>query len=179
MTTQKKSQTQAAQDVFKPVEDAVNAGKEQIESVVKASNEAATKQYEQVVSMAKEQAEKASSAAFKNYDEASQINKANVDAVVQASSIAAKGVEQMNREFMNFAQARLEANMNLAKKMFGAKTLREFFDAQTDFARQNFDTMMAESAKMTELSVKVSNEAMEPIQTQTNKTVEKVMKSAA
>jgi hypothetical protein len=38
---------------------------------------------------------------------------------------------------------------------------------------------MAESAKMTELSVKVSNEAMEPIQTQTNKTVEKVMKSAA
>ena len=179
MTTQKKTQAQAAQDVFKPVEDAVNAGKEQIESVVKASNEAATKQYEQVVSMAKEQAEKASSAAFKNYDEASQMNKANVDAVVQASSIAAKGIEQMNREFMNFAQARLEANMNLAKQMFGAKTLREFFDAQTDFARQNFDTMMAESAKMTELSVKVSNEAMEPIQTQTNKTVEKVMKSAA
>jgi phasin family protein len=179
MTTQKKTQTQAAQDVFKPVEEAVNAGKEQLESVVKASNEAATKQYEQVVSMAKEQAEKASNAVFKNYDEATTLNKANIDAVVQSSSIAAKGVESLSREAMTFAHGRLEANMDLAKKMFGAKTLREFFDAQTDFARQNFDTFMAESAKMTELSVKVSNEAMEPIQSQTNKAVEKVMKSAA
>lgn len=177
--TQQKKTTQTVQDVLKPMEDAVTVGKQHIDSVVQASNEAMTKQYEQMVSMAKEQAEKTSEAMFKSYDEATTMNKANVDAVVQASSIAAKGVENLNREMMGFAQQRIEANVDLAKRMMSAKTLREFFDAQTDFARQNFDTFVAESAKMTELAVKVSNEAMEPIQSQTNKTVEKAMKSAA
>jgi phasin family protein len=177
--TQQSKTSQTAHDVFKPVEEAVTIGQQQIENVVRASNDAFSKQYEQIVSMAKEQAEKTSEAMFKSYDEASTMNKANVDAVVQASSNAAKGVENLNREMMGFAQQRIEANVDLAKRMMSAKTLREFFDAQSDFARQNFDTFVAESAKMTELAVKVSNEAMEPIQTQTNKTVEKVMKSAA
>lgn len=177
MTTQKK--TTQSQDVFKPVEDAVNAGKEQIENVVKASNEAATKQYEQAVTMAKEQVEKTSSAMFKGYDEVTTLNKANIDAVVQSSTIATKGVESLGRELMSFAQSQLEANMAMTKKLFGAKTLREFFDVQNDFARQNLDKLMAESAKMTEMTAKVSNEALEPIQTQTNKSVETVTKAAA
>jgi phasin family protein len=176
MTTQKKTQNQ---DVLKPVEDAVNAGKEQIDNVVKASNEAATKQYEQAVSLAKEQVEKTSDAVFKSYDEVTTLNKANIDAVVKASTIATKGVESLSRELMGFAQTRMEAQMELTKQLLGAKTLREFVDAQTDFARQSFDQLMAESAKVTEMTVKVSNEAMEPIQTQTNKSVEKVMKPAA
>jgi phasin family protein len=178
MTTQKKTQSQT-QDVFKPVEDAVTAGKEQIENVVKASNEAATKQYEQAVSMAQEQVEKTSNAVFKGYDEVTTLNKANVDAVVKASTIATKGFESLSREMMTFAQQQMEAQMELTKQLFGAKTLREFVDAHTDFARQSFDKFMAESAKMTEMTVKVSNEAMEPIQAQTNKSVEKVMKPAA
>jgi len=173
------TQSKTNQDVFKPVEDAVNAGKEQIENVVKASNEAATKQYEQAVKMAQEQVEKTSNAVFKGYDEVTTLNKANVDAVVQASTIATKGVESLGRQFMSFAQTQLEANMAVTKKLFGAKTLREFFDAQSDFAKQNFDNLLAESAKMTEMTVKVSNEALEPIQSQTNKSVEKVMKAAA
>lgn len=176
MTTQKK--TTDAQDVLKPVEDAVNAGKEQIENVVNASNEAATKQYEQAVKMAKDQVEKTSNAVFKGYDEVTTLNKANIDAVVQSSTLAAKGVESLSRELMSFAQAQLEANMAMTKKLFGVKTLREFFDVQNDFARQAFDKAMAEGAKMTEMTVKVSNEAMEPIQSQTNKSVEKVMKAA-
>ena len=177
MTTQKKTQT--AQDVFKPVEDAVNAGKEQIENVVKASNEAATKQYEQAVEMTKQQVEKTSNAVFKGYDEVTTFNKANIDAVVQSSTIAAKGVESLSRELFDFAQQQLETNVATTKKLFGAKTLREVFDLQADFARQNFDKMLAESAKVTEMSVKVANEAMQPIQTQTNTAVEKAMKPAA
>jgi len=62
MATPKK--TADAADVMKPVEDAFAAGKEQIEGIVKASNEAATKQYEQAVTMAKDQVEKTSKAVF-------------------------------------------------------------------------------------------------------------------
>jgi phasin family protein len=176
-STQKK--TPQNQDVLKPVEDAVTAGKEQFENVVKAGNEAATKQYEQVVNLAKEQVEKGSSVLFKSYDEFTTLNNANLEAVVKASTIAGKGLESLSRELVTFTHQQIDSNVENTKKLFGAKTLRELFDLQADFARQSFDRMLAESAKMTEMSVKVANEALEPIQSQTNATVEKVMKPAA
>ncbi|RDD62831.1 phasin family protein [Ferruginivarius sediminum] len=178
MTTAQKKTTQS-QDVLKPVEDAVTAGKEQFENVVKVGNDAATKQYEQAANLAKEQIEKGSSAMFKGYGEATMLNKANIDAVVKASTIATKGFESLSRELVDFTQKQIETNVETTKKLFGAKTLQEFFDLQADFARQNFDRLLAESAKVTEMSVKVTNDALQPIQAQTNAAAEKVMKPAA
>jgi phasin family protein len=157
----------------------VAAGKEQIESVVKAGNEAATKQYEQVASLAKDSVEKTSEAVFKGYNEFTTLNKANADAVVQSSTIFSNGLESLSREMLDFTQKQMEANVETTKKLFGVKSLREFFDLQAEFTRQSFDKALAESAKVSEMSFKVANEALQPIQTQTNTTVEKVLKPAA
>lgn len=176
--SQKKTQSQA-QDALKPAEDAVSAGKRQVEAVVKASNEAATKHYEQVVGLAKDQAEKTSKAMFRGYDEVNALNKANVDAVVEASTVLAKGIESMGRELISFAQSSMETNVATTKALFGAKTLSEIFDLQADYARKQLDTMLAESAKVTEMSVKVTNDALAPLQARTNASVEKLFKPAA
>jgi phasin family protein len=177
MSTQKK--TQAATDAMKPVEEAVNKTKEQYEAVVKASTEAATKNYEQAVQSAQEQVEKASKSLFKGYDELTSLNKDNMDAFVKSSNIYAKGFENLSKEVMSFAQSAMEANMATAKAFAGAKTLREMFDLQADYARNNFDKTLAESAKLTEMSVKVANDALEPIQGRVNVTVEKMLKPVA
>lgn len=166
-------------DALKPVEDAVNAGKEQIEKAVEAGNEAASKHYEQAANVAKEQIDKGSRAMFKGYEEITSLNKANMDAVVQASTVATKGMESLSREMMEFAQQQLESNVVTTKKLFGARTVHEFVDLQTAYVRDSFDKLLAESAKVAEMSFKVANEALEPIQTQTNATVEKAMKPAA
>ncbi len=169
----------SAQDALKPMEAAVNASKETVEAVVKAGTDAATKQYEQAVSMTKENVDKASSAMFQGYDEFAELNKANVDAVITSTNTVAKGFESISKELMGFMQASVESNVVVAKKVIGAKNLQEVVDLQSDFARTSFDSLLAESAKLTELSVQVTNKAIEPLQTRAHVTVEKMMKPVA
>lgn len=176
--TQRKSQTQA-QEALKPVADAVDAGKQQAEAVVKAGNEAATKNYEQMIAATQEQVEKSCSAMFKGYDEVNALNKANIDAVVKSNTALAKGLESLGNELMAFAQSSIEANVATTKALFGAKTLREVADLQTDLTRSTFDKALAESAKVSEMSVKVANEALQPLQTQTSAAVERLFKPTA
>ena len=177
MTTTKKTVKQA--DVMKPVEDAVAAGKETVEQFVKVGTEAATKNYEQAIAMTKEQVEKASQSMFKSYDEMTEISKENVDAVVAFNTKIAKGYEDLSKEIVAFTQASFEAQVEATKAIFGAKSLREVIDLQSEMTRSQFDKVMAESAKITEMSVKVANEAYEPLQARVNMTVEKMMKPVA
>lgn len=176
MATQKKT---TEQNVFQPIEEAVSAGKEQFENVVQAGNEAATKQYHQAMDMLKQQVEKTSTAVFQGYDEVSSLNQANVDAVVKSSTVITNGFESLSRELMDFAQKQIETNVETTRKLFGATTVRELFDLQSDFARNAFDTVLNESQKVTEMGVKVANEALEPIQNQTSVAMEKAFKQAA
>jgi phasin family protein len=129
--------------------------------------------------MAQEQVEKASSNLFKGYDEVASLGKDSVDAYVQSTAVLAKGIEAMGKELMGFTQSTVEANVATAKALFGAKTLREVIELQTDFSRSSFDSLVAESAKLTELSVALANDTIEPMQLRFNATVEKMMKPLA
>ncbi|MDX1710914.1 MAG: phasin family protein [Rhodovibrionaceae bacterium] len=182
MSTQKKTTqnaTKTATEAMKPVEEAVTKSKEQYEAVVKAGTDAATKNYETAVQQAQEQMEKASKALFGGYDELASLNKDNMDAFVKSSNIYAKGFESLSKEMMSFAQSAMETNLATVKAFAGAKTVREVIDLQADYARSNFDKTLAESAKLTEMSVKVTNDAMEPIQGRVNVTVQKMLKPVA
>ncbi len=177
MATAKK--TTATNDMTAPIEAAVNAGKETVEAFVKAGTDAANQQYEQAMTATKEQVEKASTTFFKNYDEMASLNKDNIDAVMKSSTIVAKGFESLSKEMMAFAQEAMEANMAAAKKVFGAKNLQEVMDVQSETYRTNFDKLMAESAKLAELSAKVANEAVEPLQARVQASFETVSKPIA
>jgi phasin family protein len=176
-TAKKTAANQA--DVMKPVEDAVNASKQTIEEFVKVGTETATKNYEQVVAMTKEQVEKASANMFRSYDELTELSKENVDAIVSFNTKLAKAYEQLGKEIVSFTQSSIESQVEAAKAMFAAKSLREVVDLQSELARSHFDKAMAEGAKITEMSVKVANEAYEPLQARMNVTVEKILKPVA
>lgn len=170
-----KKTTGAAKAAQQPQTEAV----ETVEQVVKAGSEAATKQYEQAVALTKEQVEKTSNAMFKGYDEFSSINKQNLDAVVKSSTLFAQGFEAISKEFFAFTQSALEMNVANAKALLGAKSLKDVVDLQSEMARKSFDTALAESAKLTEMSVEVTNKAFKPLQDQVNVAVEKIAKPIA
>ena len=174
-----KKTTTAAQDALKPVEAAVAAGTETVEKAMKAGTDAAAKGYEQAVAMTKEQVGKAQNAAFKGYDELTELNRETMDAVIQSGTIFAKGYETMGKEWMTFAQISMEANVAATRAMFGAKSVREIVDLQAEYTREAFDKSMAQSAKRSEMSVKVAKDAFEPFQVRVNKAVETMMKPLA
>jgi phasin family protein len=162
-----------------PVEAAVAVGNETVEAVVKAGAEAASAGYEKAAAITKEQVDRTSKAMFKGYGDFAALGQENVDAVVKSGNIAAKGFEALSKEMMAFARSSLEGNVAATKAILGAKDLREAVDLQSKYTRKSFDQALAESAKLTEMSVKVANEAIQPIQARVTVAVGKLIKPVA
>ena len=116
-------------------------------------------------------------AAFAGYGDLASANQETLDAMVKAGSVMARGMESFSKELMTFAQASAEANAAVATRMFGVKSLQEAIDLQNAHARDSFDKAVAETGKLTEMSVKVANEAFEPLQARVNVAVEKLLKA--
>lgn len=166
-------------DAHKTLETTLFAGKDTVESFMKAGVDATQKGIEQAVQLAKDNVEKASTAFFKGYDEFSVMSKGNVEAVVKAGSIYARGLEDLSKTVMAMTQSQFEASVAAAKAVLGCTSLRQMVDLQTDLARTNFDKFVADGSKLSEISLKVANEALEPIQARVNVAVEKFIKPAA
>jgi len=97
----------------------------------------------------------------------------------RTGSIMVKGFEDLSREVALYAQATLEVNVAAAKAMTEAKSLDQVLDLQTKAARESFGIMMAEGAKLTELSFDLATKSMAPMQAQVDKAMTTLFKSPA
>jgi len=136
-------------------------------------------QMEKATAKAKEQFEKATTTARKSYDEMTVFGKGNVDAVVKAGAIYAKGVEEFSRAFIGLGQIHYETSMAATKAVLGATSLRQVIDLQSEFAKTAVDKTIAETTKLSELARKVATETFEPIQARVTVAVEKISKPIA
>ena len=118
-------------------------------------------------------------AAVQGYDDLAVLGQDNFEALVQSNTRFAKGVETIGKEVFAFAQRSVEENMAQVQALIGAQSLQEILDLQSGFAKQRMEETLAETAKLTELSAQVANEAIEPLQKRVDVTVEKVLKARA
>lgn len=177
-STAKKTETvvEAGAEVAQSV---VDASVETVEAAVKTGTETAAQNVERAVTTTNAQVKKASKAMFAGYGDFTAMGQQNIDAMVEAGQIMAFGMESVSRELMSFAQASAEANAAAATKMFSAKTVQEAIDLQNAYARESFDKAVAETGKLTEMSVKLASDAFAPLQTRVNVAVEKLFKPTA
>ncbi|MFD1627473.1 phasin family protein [Azospirillum griseum] len=148
----------------KSIEDAVATAKQNLEGLVKAQQE---------------QVEKASAQIRKSYDDLSVLAKGNVDAVVKSSAIVAKGAEEAGKQVAAFTQSSLEKSVSNGKALLAVKTIQELIELQNAYAKASFDAFVTESTKLQELSVKIANEALAPLNERVNVTVETLGKPVA
>lgn len=175
MTTKKSDSTKAQENL----EAVAEAHKKTIEAAVKNGTEAFTKGYEKMYSSSREQFDKANQAAFKGYDQLADFNRENFEAVVLSTNVMAKGFEVMSKELSAFAQQAAETNLATAKKLSTIKNMQDALDLQSSWAKDAFDSFWSESAKLQDLTVKVSNEATAPLNERINAAVEKFTKPIA
>ena len=140
---------------------------------------ATTPNYEQFVSTAKQQVEKSTSQFLKGIEEMTALTKQNVDAFVKSGTILAKGFETISKSNAAYAQSTLESSAAASKTVLGVKTVRDLVDLQSSFVKKSFDSAVAEGTKVSEISVKVANEAFQPISAQLNATLGKLTKPVA
>jgi phasin family protein len=136
---------------------------ETIETVMKASQEAATKHFEGTMKATTEQMEQATKKMMQTGEQFTGMSREAMEACVQATTIMAKGYEEISRAMMGWSQSSMEQAMVCSKQMLSVKTLREFVDLQTDFAKRMMDSTLSEATRCNEIVTRTSNEAIEPV----------------
>jgi len=100
---------------------------------------------------------------MKNYDDIVAFNQDNFDAFVASSTAAAKGFEELTKQYVAFASASVEDAITAGKKIVAAKTVNEAIDLQTKIAKDSWEKAVAEGQKITELSTGIFNEVSSPL----------------
>lgn len=111
--------------------------------------------------------------AEKMAQDAAAMGQQQMDAIMKSTTIFTKGMEDIIKTCMEIAQDCGEKNSSLAKTMMSCKTLNEFTEAQARLAQTSFDEFMTNATKISEMSVKLCTECMEPINSQMGKAMKR------
>jgi phasin family protein len=171
-TTKTKSTTDMNNEA---VEKVMKAGKDTFESAIKAGADAASKSVEQTAKMTREQFD----SAIKGYDEMASTAKANIEALIESGKAVATGLEAVNTEFMDFSKKQFEGSVKASKALAGAKTAQELFDLQSDLTKKTYESFVDRWTKMSELMVKVAQDAAEPVNSRVMEMTQKYAKPMA
>ena len=114
--------------------------------------------------------------AMKTAEEFVTFGQGNLEAVVKSGQILAAGMQDLSKQFAATAQASFEESMATFKALTTVKSLKEAIDLQTGLTRTAIEKTLAESGKLTDASVKLTEQVMAPITARVTMAVEKFAK---
>ncbi|MGD9650243.1 MAG: phasin family protein [Dongiaceae bacterium] len=135
--------------------------------------------YERALAASKDHMSKASTTMFRGYDEFASLSKENLDAMVASAQLSARGAEEIYAAMWSWAQSSLESTVSTAKGMMDCKNIQDVVDLQSSYMRHFMDNCMAEGQRLAEMSLQVTNEAIEPVKARANDTLQKILKPLA
>lgn len=112
-------------------------------------------------------------------NDAAAAGKENVEAFLKSTNIWVKGTEDLIKTCMTLAQENASKNSEAIKTLMGCKTLNELTEVQNKLAQETFDGFMSGATKLSELTVKLTTDALEPINDQVSKSIKKATESVA
>ena len=133
-----------------------------------------TDKYQQLVTEAGERSQQFAAKSQKAAEELSELAKANVEAIVEASRIYAGGAKALGQDVIASGREGIEQASDAVKTLAEAKSPAEFFQIQSELARASFDRFVAQTSKLTERVVKLTGEAVEPLQTRASINAERI-----
>ena len=123
-------------------------GAETMETVMSASSDAVKQTMEK---------------AMKGFDDLATFNKSTVDAFVQSANAASKGLEALSAEVMSYSKQSIEDYMAATKAAMGSRSVQEFMEINTDYAKTAFDTYVGRFTKLGDMASATAKDAIEPL----------------
>jgi phasin family protein len=96
-------------------------------------------------------------------EEMSSFGKGNIEALMESSRIVARGFETIGQDAAAYAKKSMEEATAAARTLAAVKSPAEFMKLQSDFMRQSFDAIVAETSRNTEAMLKLAGEVVQPI----------------
>ena len=146
--------------------------------------ETVKKTVEQTTAKAKAQAESIQAAGAKAFREGvdksvaslTELNahgKKNLEAVVESAAAAQKGAEALSQQALGFAKSSWEEGVAASKELTTARSVQEFFELQTAWAKKSMERYVAEMTKTNEIVTATVKDSLKPINERVTASVEK------
>jgi phasin family protein len=116
--------------------------------------------------------------AMKTAEELLAFSQGNVEAMVKSGQIWAAGVQDIGRQLAASAQASFDETMSTFKAISSAKSLKDAFELQAGLARSTLEKTMSESGKLTDASMKLTEQVLAPLTARVSVAMDKFSKSA-
>ena len=190
VTVQAVEAVKTAQAAIIPVSNAIEEGtKTMTNETIKMTNDTIAKTAETgkiaadrmqaAFGEANERAKTVAEKGTRMFEEASELTKGNVEAIVASSKIAANGVQTLGQEAADFGRKSFEEASAALRSFAEVKSPVDFFRLQSEFAKTQFDAMIAESSKVSEAVIKLAGEVAQPLATRYSAAAERVKTLAA
>jgi phasin family protein len=145
----------------------------------KAYAEDAKIKFQSAFTDASDKAKVALEKSSKAIEELGELAKGNYEAMVESSKIAAKGVETLSQEAVEFSRTSFEKSTVTFKSFAAVKSPSEFFQLQSELLSAAFDSFATQAAKNSEKLLKLAGDVSQPISNRVAIVSEKVKTLAA
>lgn len=98
--------------------------------------------------------------------------KKNLDAIVESASVAQKGAEALSQQALGFAKTAWEDGFAASKELSTARSVQEFFELQTAWAKKSMERYVAELTKTNEIVTATVKDSLKPINARVTASVE-------
>ena len=132
----------------------------------------------QAAEVEKIQTQETTNMAIKTAEDFVAFSQGNLEAVVKAGQIWAAGVQDLSKTFAATAQASVEETMATVKALSGVKSLKEAMELQSTLARTSLEKVVTETSKLTDATVKLTEQTLAPLTARVTLAVEKFGRAA-
>jgi phasin family protein len=101
---------------------------------------------------------------MKSFEEFQSFGKDGFEAYVASSSALTKGFQTMAQEAADFSRKSLEKGSAAFEKLSAAKSFDKAIEAQQAFAKESYESVVAQMSKMNELYMQTAKEAFKPFE---------------
>jgi phasin family protein len=116
---------------------------------------------------------------MKSVTEMSEFAKGNVEALMESAKATAAAAETLTTHMVEASKKAAEEAQAAFKSMSASKTPNEFFAAQNEYAKAQFDKAVASASHLTETWLKLAGEVVQPLSSRVALATETLKKNLA
>jgi hypothetical protein len=104
-----------------------------------------------------------------NFDEMQKLGKNNLEATTKSFGALSKSTQTIAAEMADYSKKSFEESTKALEKMFGAKTVEQAIQIQTDFAKTAYEGYVAQVTRIGELYTDLAKETFKSFESNLQK----------
>src|SRR5919199_1945326 len=110
--------------------------------------------------------------------ETAQQSSHDIQAIAECTTVLAQGVQDISREWLEWAQKRVQRQLEGFDALLRSRTPQDLIAAQSDFMRGNLELLLDSSRRIAEMSLHAADEAAQKVTAQAEQTAARTRRAA-